>query len=86
MTILEKFKTEFELLRNRISNFIQDYFQKKEDEARYRKCDHWFRASLWDGKPAKQCEDCGLTVGISKEEFFATFGEKAYSLLQQVMR
>lgn len=46
-----------------------------------RTCPHLFRAALVGGKPGRVCKICDLTQELSREDFFAEFGERYQAVL-----
>jgi len=44
---------------------------------------HWWRPCRYHLRPAKVCEDCGKTVPLTEEEFYAEFAI-AFSVATQM--
>lgn len=50
---------------------------------RQRTCPHSFRAALVANHPARVCRICDLSQQLSREEFYAQFGEKYQAMIGQ---
>lgn len=46
-----------------------------------RTCPHLFKAALIEKRPGRVCKICDLAQPLSREDFFAEFGEKYQAML-----